>query len=65
MKFYCLVCSHLASALPHVLHESISDMGVGRGQRVIELLGRVSTEKEHQSLMSQGLEGTEEKKVRL
>ncbi len=54
------VCSYLASTLPHVLHISVGDVWVGRGQRVIKLLGGVNSEKEHQGLMGQCLEGTKE-----
>ena len=51
------VRSYLAGTLPHVLHVSVSDVWVGCGQRVIELLGRVDTQEEYQSLMGQRLQG--------
>lgn len=47
--------SHLACALPHVLHVSVGDVWVGGGQRVVQLLGRVDAEKQHQGLVGQRL----------
>lgn len=49
--------SYLAGALPHVLHVSVGDVGVGCGQWVIKLLGGVNAQEEHQGLMGQRLEG--------
>jgi len=51
----CVLLSYLAVALPHVLHVSVGDVRVGRGQRVVELLGGVDAQKEHQGLMGQSL----------
>ena len=48
---------HLAGALPHVLHVGVGDVGVGRGQRVVQLLGGVHSQEQHQGLVCQGLEG--------
>lgn len=46
---------YLASALPHVLHISVSDVRVSGGQRMVQLFGWIHTQQKNESLMSQSL----------
>lgn len=47
--------SHLARTLPHVLHVGVGDVRVGGGQRVVQLLGGVDAQQQHQGLVGQRL----------